>query len=136
VNIGNARISGDSELSIPSQKVLTQTLKPGSLLGLYGPTKSRALIQSIRAVAIGNAPISADLGSIDIFENSSRVGSKPDVWVCEWFVCCPVGQMKNLIWTGLKVNRPRSTSSGQALRDSPLDTQVKRSDPLLERPLE
>jgi hypothetical protein len=45
-------------------------------------------------VAIGNAPISADLGSIDIFENSSRAGSKPDVWVCEWFVCCPVGQMK------------------------------------------
>jgi hypothetical protein len=31
--------------------VLTQTLKPRSLLGLDGPTKSRALIQIFRAVA-------------------------------------------------------------------------------------
>ena len=30
-----------------------QGLKPGFLLGLYGPTESRALIQSIRAVALG-----------------------------------------------------------------------------------
>jgi hypothetical protein len=29
-----------------------------------------------------------------------------------------IGQPKNLIWTEVKFSRPRSTSSGQALRDS------------------
>src|SRR6267154_2197626 len=29
-----------------------------------------------------------------------------------------IGQPKNLIWTGVKFSRPRSTSSGQALQDS------------------
>ena len=65
-------------------------------------------------MAIGNAPISADLGSIDILENSSRAGSKPDVWVCEWFVCCPVGQMKNLIWTGLTADSTLTGGETQA----------------------
>lgn len=69
----------------------------GVVLFASPPTKyqsrltTKFLIQSIRAVAIGNTRISADLGSIDIFENCSRAGSKPDVWLCEWFVCCPVG---------------------------------------------
>jgi hypothetical protein len=32
-----------------------QGLKPGSFLGVYGPAKSRALIQSIRAVTRENS---------------------------------------------------------------------------------